>query len=77
MTAARFDGDPMPFITVEILPGRTIDQRQDFAAAVTAAAVTHLATQPDRVRIRFTEISEDDLARGGFLLSRTPGRELP
>lgn len=65
----------MPFITVEILPGRSLDQRQDFAAAVTAAAVAHLGSTPERVRIRFAEISEDDLARGGYLLSRTPGKE--
>lgn len=62
----------MPFINVEILKGRSIDQRQDFAAAVTKAAVDHLGAESSRVRIRFSEITSDDLARGGYLLSRTP-----
>lgn len=59
----------MPFINVEILEGRTRDQRAAFAAAVTEAAVEHLDAKTDRVRIRFSEMSPDDLARGGYLVS--------
>lgn len=59
----------MPFIKVEILEGRTKEQRADFAAQVTRAAVDCLGAQPERVRIRFIEMSPDDLARGGYLVS--------
>jgi 4-oxalocrotonate tautomerase len=58
----------MPFITVEILKGRTLDQRREFAAAVTQAAVEILATAPDKVRIRFLEIDSTELARAGRLV---------
>jgi 4-oxalocrotonate tautomerase len=55
----------MPFITVEVGEGRTLDQRRAFVAAVTEAAVEHLDATPDAVRIRMTEIGPYDLARGG------------
>jgi 4-oxalocrotonate tautomerase len=59
----------MPFIRVEILKGRTLDQRREFARRVTEAAVETLNTTPDRVRITFQELDPTELARGGKLAS--------
>jgi 4-oxalocrotonate tautomerase len=59
----------MPFVSVEILEGRTREQRRAFAEAVTEAAVKSLGAQREKVRVRFIELHPDDLARGGVLVS--------
>lgn len=59
----------MPNITVELLSGRTMDQRREFVAAVTEAAVAILKAKPASVRIRFDEIEKSDVANGGVLES--------
>lgn len=64
----------MPNITVELLGGRTLDQRRQFAQAVTAAAVEILKARPQDVRIRFDELGRDDVANGGVLVSEDPAR---
>lgn len=64
----------MPNIRVELLRGRTVDQRRDFAERVTQAAVEVLgARQPD-VRILFEEIDADHIANGGVLASEDSSR---
>jgi 4-oxalocrotonate tautomerase len=57
----------MPNITVELLAGRTLDQRREFAQAVTDAAVDILKARRQDVRIRFDEIEKIDVANGGVL----------
>ncbi|GAA4038705.1 tautomerase family protein [Nonomuraea soli] len=57
----------MPNITVELLRGRTIDQRREFVEAVTQEAVAILGARRQDVRIVFTEIGGDDVANGGVL----------
>ena len=59
----------MPFIRVEILKGRTLDQRREFVRRVTEVAVDTLTTTPDKVRIVFRELDPTELARGGKLAS--------
>ncbi|GAA0399927.1 hypothetical protein Acor_22410 [Acrocarpospora corrugata] len=59
----------MPNITVELLSGRTMDQRRDFVAAVTEAAVDILKARQEAVRIVFWEIEKSDVANGGALES--------
>jgi 4-oxalocrotonate tautomerase len=59
----------VPFISVELMAGRTIDQRRKFARLVTDAAVAALDTTPDKVRIVFHELAPEDLARAGTLTS--------
>jgi 4-oxalocrotonate tautomerase len=58
----------MPFITVEIRKGRTLEQRRQFVTAVTQAAVEAFSTTPEKVRIRFLEIDDTELARAGVLI---------
>ena len=57
----------MPNINVELLRGRSVDQRREFAVAVTASAVTILKAREADVRIVFSEISADEVANGGVL----------
>ncbi|WP_405140382.1 tautomerase family protein [Sphaerisporangium sp. NBC_01403] len=59
----------MPNITVEMLSGRTMDQRRDFVAAVTEAAVDILKARKESVRIVFWEIEKSDVANGGTMES--------
>lgn len=59
----------MPFVTVEIMVGRTASQRRSFAEAVATAAVRHLDADPAKVRVRFAELSAGDLFRGDELLA--------
>ena len=68
----------MPFIRVEIMKGRTLDQRREFARRVTEVAVETLNTTPEKVRITFQELEPADLSRGGRLAidgDRAPGAD--
>jgi 4-oxalocrotonate tautomerase len=60
----------MPNITVELLAGRTLDQRRAFAQAVTDEAVAILGARRQDVRIVYTEIT----ANGGVLASEDESR---
>lgn len=59
----------MPNISVELLSGRTMDQRREFVTAVTEAAISILNAKREAVRIVFTEIEKSDVANGGTLVS--------
>ncbi|KQZ84964.1 4-oxalocrotonate tautomerase [Microbacterium sp. Root166] len=64
----------MPNIRVELLAGRTIEQRRQFAESVTDAAVGALGARREDVRILFEEISADRVANGGTLASEDESR---
>lgn len=64
----------MPNITVELLAGRSVEQRRAFARAVTDHAVEILGARPQDVRMVFTEITPDVVANGGVLASEDASR---
>lgn len=64
----------MPNIRVELLAGRTIAQRREFAEAVTQAAVDVLGARRPDVRILFEEVPADHVANGGVLASEDESR---
>ncbi|MGX6603257.1 tautomerase family protein [Micromonosporaceae bacterium Da 78-11] len=64
----------MPNITVELLAGRSVEQRKAFARAVTDHAVEILGARPQDVRMVFTEITPDVVANGGVLASEDVSR---
>ncbi len=64
----------MPNITVELLAGRTIDQRRAFAQAVADSAVEILGARRQDVRMVFTELTADIVANGGVLASEDDSR---
>ncbi|WP_062436817.1 tautomerase family protein [Herbidospora daliensis] len=64
----------MPNITVELLAGRSLEQRKAFARAVADHAVEILGARRQDVRMVFTEITADDVANGGVLASEDASR---
>ncbi|GAB3840328.1 tautomerase family protein [Kribbella italica] len=64
----------MPNITVELLAGRSLEQRRAFAEAVAANAVELLGARLQDVRMVFTEITPDIVANGGVLASEDDTR---
>lgn len=64
----------MPTIRVELFEGRTVDQKQALAKALTDATVKTLGGSPDSIDIVFFDIKKQDWATGGVLWSeRKPG----
>lgn len=59
----------MPMIRVEMFPGRTSEQKQKFAAAVTEKFVEICGGTPQSVQIVFSEVAKDDWATAGKLAS--------
>jgi 4-oxalocrotonate tautomerase len=64
----------MPNITVELLAGRSVEQRRAFAQAVAESAVEILGARLHDVRMVFTEITPDIVANGGVLASEDASR---
>lgn len=65
----------MPTIHVELFEGRTVEQKQAFAKAVTEATVRTLGGSADSVDILFTDVKKHDWATGGVLWSeRAPAK---
>jgi 4-oxalocrotonate tautomerase len=64
----------MPNITVQLLRGRTVEQKRAFAVAVTDAAVEALGARPGDVRVVFEHMEPDDVANGGVLAAEDPTR---
>jgi 4-oxalocrotonate tautomerase len=64
----------MPNITVELLRGRTLEQRRAFAQAVADSAVDILGARRQDVRMVFSEITPDIVANGGILASEDTSR---
>ena len=55
----------MPLITVAMYPGRTVEQKNDFAKAVTEAAVQILKTKAEHVIIVFEENQKENWFQTG------------
>lgn len=57
----------MPMIRVELLKGRSVSQKREFADIVTREASRILNCAPEVVDIVFQEIERHDWAKGGKL----------
>jgi 4-oxalocrotonate tautomerase len=55
----------MPLIKVELYPGRTNQQKQDFAKAITESAVKILQTKENHVIVVFDENPKENWYMGG------------
>ncbi|NTA83775.1 4-oxalocrotonate tautomerase [Agrobacterium tumefaciens] len=60
----------MPWITIDLSEGRTVEQKQNTAKAVTDAIVEHCGCAPETVSIVFNDVSAENWAFGGTLLSQ-------
>jgi 4-oxalocrotonate tautomerase len=57
----------MPFVTVQIYPGRTVDQKRKLAKAITDAMVEHVDAKPGNLNIIIQDVAPDSWALGGIL----------
>ena len=55
----------MPYVNVSLYPGRTEQQKQDFAKAVTKSAVEILKTKPEHVIVVFNENPKENWCLAG------------
>jgi 4-oxalocrotonate tautomerase len=55
----------MPLITVSMYPGRTAEQKNDFAKAITDAAVQILKTKAEHVIVVFEENPKENWFQTG------------
>ncbi|WP_144636869.1 2-hydroxymuconate tautomerase [Bordetella genomosp. 13] len=60
----------MPYVRIEILEGRTEDQKAAIAASVTQALVEHAGANPQSVFVVFQDVAAHDWAVAGTLISR-------
>ena len=57
----------MPFVTIQIYEGRSIEQKRKLVKAITDAMVEHLDAKPNNLNIIIQDISPSDWALGGQL----------
>jgi 4-oxalocrotonate tautomerase len=62
----------MPIVTVALFSGRTREQKEALAKAITEAFVTHAGNDKDDVQIVFQDVERGDWARGGVLYDTPP-----
>jgi 4-oxalocrotonate tautomerase len=61
----------MPVIHVEMWPGRTNEQKQEIAKAITEAFVNIARTTPEATIIIFSDVAKENWAQGGRLASQS------
>ena len=63
----------MPFITVQLIEGRSVEQKHALIKEISEAAIRVLDADPDNVRIVINEVTADDWGVGGVpvAVSRT------
>lgn len=59
----------MPIIRIEMLAGRTHEQKAQLARAITDAVVTIGKTKPESTWVVFQDVAKENWAEGGILLS--------
>ena len=59
----------MPFVTVQIGKGHSIEKKRKVAQAVTDALVSALGTRPEWVTVHIDEFERENWAVGGVLHS--------
>jgi len=57
----------MPYIMVNMLEGRTIEQKREFVKDVTEAGARHLGVAPQSITVVFNEVKEYNFAQAGVL----------
>lgn len=62
----------MPFMTLQIGKGHSIEQKRELATALTDALVSVLGTRPEWVTIHIDEFERENWAVGGELHADKP-----
>ncbi len=59
----------MPLVTIDLVEGRTIEQKRELARRITDAVVEVLKTTPEQVSIVYRDGPRSNFAKAGVLLS--------
>jgi 4-oxalocrotonate tautomerase len=59
----------MPIVQVEIIKGRTVEQKRQMAKQVTEAITRTLACPPEAVKIIIREMEKENYAEAGTLFA--------
>lgn len=60
----------MPYVKIEMLAGRTEQQKAEIARVVTDALVQHGNAKPESVFVVFDDVEKQNWATGGTLVSQ-------
>jgi 4-oxalocrotonate tautomerase len=69
--------DIMPVIRIDMLKGRTQEQKRKIAKEITETMIRVAVTKPEDVRIIIVEHPMENLAAAGLLLVDDPTRKQP
>ena len=58
----------MPFLNIQLMKGRTLDQKRELVKSITQAVCDSIDSTPDKVRIVLSEMDAQDCAVGGKLV---------
>ena len=61
----------MPILHLQLMEGRSVEQKTALLADLTSVVERHLGVDPDRIHVLITEISEGHWARAGVPLNST------
>jgi 4-oxalocrotonate tautomerase len=64
----------MPVIIVEMLTGRTAEQKAALAQKLTEGTIEALGVRPDQVRVIMHELPKENIAMGGKTLAELQGK---
>ncbi|MEW6088748.1 MAG: 2-hydroxymuconate tautomerase [bacterium] len=59
----------MPIVNIQILKGRSLEQKKKMSKAVTDAIISSIGVKPDAVWIVIEEMEKENFATGGILHS--------
>ena len=65
----------MPHVTVQLLEGRTIEQKRAAATAITDALSEHCGAHRESIVVVFTDIPRDSWSRAGLLVADRPAEQ--
>lgn len=57
----------MPIVTVNMIEGRTLDQKRELAKQITDVVVKTLNSKPEKVRVMINEMKKEHYAIAGTL----------
>ena len=57
----------MPVVTVQLWPGRTVNQKRRLVAAITEAMVQHVDSTPDHLHVIIQDVPKESWGRNGKL----------
>ena len=65
----------MPFITVQLIEGRSVEQKHALIKEISEAAIRVLDADPDNVRIVINEVTADDWGVGGVAVAASRAKK--